>query len=219
MSHGQSKCNAKRACIPTLYVHIIPSKRHAYMSHEQRWSTYVTRTHVTMHSSYLNMSHRLSLDFPPTTYSCHSAFTHFTMLYIYGIQRLNICTSSPPQDACQLHNRASANFFPIKKKSFCSFSVFILSSPGSICLSCCCCCCCLLNVAATRECTSGTDLLTEIKLQIRRSISPSHSILTPGQPVLVLTLCHQEPGRVVTGVPIFMSLSFFFFFGIILLFY
>ena len=44
------------------------------------------------------------------------------------------------------------------------------------------------------------------KLQTKLSISPSHSILTPGQPVPALTLQHQAPGRVVTGVPILKSL-------------
>ena len=44
------------------------------------------------------------------------------------------------------------------------------------------------------------------KLQIKLSTSPNHSILTPGQPVPVLTLWHQVPCRVATGVPIFISL-------------
>ena len=44
------------------------------------------------------------------------------------------------------------------------------------------------------------------KLQIQLSTSPSHGILTLGQPVLVLTLQCQAPGRVATGVPIFKSL-------------
>ena len=44
------------------------------------------------------------------------------------------------------------------------------------------------------------------KLQIKLSTSPSHSILTPGRPVLALTLQRQAPGRVATGVPIFKSL-------------
>ena len=42
------------------------------------------------------------------------------------------------------------------------------------------------------------------KLQIKRSISPSHSILAPGQPVPALTLYLHAPGRVATGVPIFL---------------
>ena len=41
------------------------------------------------------------------------------------------------------------------------------------------------------------------KLQIKLSTLPSHSILTPGRPVPVLTLWRQAPGRVATGVPIF----------------
>ena len=44
------------------------------------------------------------------------------------------------------------------------------------------------------------------KLQIKLSISPVHSILTPGQPVSALILERQAPGRVATGVPIFKSL-------------
>ena len=52
--------------------------------------------------------------------------------------------------------------------------------------------CWLLNVPATCECISGTDLLSaatlRLKLQIKLSISPSHSILTSGQAVPALTL-------------------------------
>ena len=44
------------------------------------------------------------------------------------------------------------------------------------------------------------------KLQIKLSLSPSHSILTPHQPVPVLTLWCQAPGRVATGVPMYKSL-------------
>ena len=44
------------------------------------------------------------------------------------------------------------------------------------------------------------------KLQIKLSTSPSHSMLTPGQPVPALTLQHQAPGKVATRVPIFKSL-------------
>ena len=40
------------------------------------------------------------------------------------------------------------------------------------------------------------------KLQIKVSISASHSLLIPGQPVPVLTLYRQAPDRVATGVPI-----------------
>ena len=47
---------------------------------------------------------------------------------------------------------------------------------------------------------------TRYKLQAKFSISPSHSILTPGQRVPALTLCRQVSGRVGTGVPIFKSL-------------
>ena len=44
------------------------------------------------------------------------------------------------------------------------------------------------------------------KLQIKLSTSPSHSILTSGRPVPVLTLYRHAPGRVATGVPILKSL-------------
>ena len=43
---------------------------------------------------------------------------------------------------------------------------------------------------------------TEIKLYI----SPSHSILTPGQPIPALILERQAPGRVAKGVPVCESL-------------
>ena len=43
-------------------------------------------------------------------------------------------------------------------------------------------------------------------MQIKLSVSPSHCILTPDQPVPALTLCRQAPDRVATGVPIFKSL-------------
>ena len=42
-----------------------------------------------------------------------------------------------------------------------------------------------------------------LKLQIKVSISPSHSMLTLGQPVPLLTLLCQAPGRVAFGVSIF----------------
>ena len=43
------------------------------------------------------------------------------------------------------------------------------------------------------------------KFQIKLSVSPSHSILTPGQSFPALTLC-QVPGKVATGVPFLKSL-------------
>ena len=52
----------------------------------------------------------------------------------------------------------------------------------------------LLNVPGTYQCISGTDLLRQFscchteKLQIKLSLSLSHSILTTGQPVPALTL-------------------------------
>ena len=45
------------------------------------------------------------------------------------------------------------------------------------------------------------------KLQIQFAISPSHSIPTMSQPVLALTLQCEVPFRVVTEVPIVMSLG------------
>ena len=73
---------------------------------------------------------------------------------------------------------------------------------------------CLLVGCLTSQCISGTDLLLTIlravtlrqRLQIQLSTSPSHSILTPGQPVPALTLQRQAPGRLATGVPILKSL-------------
>ena len=44
------------------------------------------------------------------------------------------------------------------------------------------------------------------KLLIKLSILPSHSIMTLGWPVPALTLQHQAPSRVATGVPVFKSL-------------
>ena len=44
-------------------------------------------------------------------------------------------------------------------------------------------------------------------MQIQLSTSPSHSILTPGQPVPALTLQRQAPGGVATVVPSFKSLE------------
>ena len=54
-----------------------------------------------------------------------------------------------------------------------------------------------------RICSILCAATLRLKLQIQLSISPSHSILTPGQPVPALTLQRQAPGRVATGVPIF----------------
>ena len=49
--------------------------------------------------------------------------------------------------------------------------------------------CWLLNVPATCQCFSGTDLLRQFYvLQIQLSTSPSHSTLTLGRPVPALTL-------------------------------
>ena len=75
-------------------------------------------------------------------------------------------------------------------------------SQQDACLSTCHCCwrgscsrfvACLLNVLATCWCISWTDLLKQLcchtELEVAdESISPSDIILTPGQPVLALTL-------------------------------
>ena len=66
---------------------------------------------------------------------------------------------------------------------------------------------CLLNVPVTCQCISGTDLLglllraatPRYKLQIKLAVSSSNSISTPAQPVLVITIQCQAPGRVATG--------------------
>ena len=47
------------------------------------------------------------------------------------------------------------------------------------------------------------------KLLIKLSISPSPSVLTPGQLVPALTLFLQAPGSVATGVQLFKSLIWF----------
>ena len=54
--------------------------------------------------------------------------------------------------------------------------------------------------------TSVRAATLRYKLQIKFSISPSHSIQAPGQPVPALTLYRQAPDRVATGVLIFKSL-------------
>ena len=47
---------------------------------------------------------------------------------------------------------------------------------------------------------------TEIEVDGQTFISPSRSMLTPGQPVPAMTLKRQALGRVATGVPTFKSL-------------
>ena len=56
----------------------------------------------------------------------------------------------------------------------------------------------LLHTAALRQ-----------KLQIKPATSLSHSILTPGQPILLLALEHQAPDRVSARVRICKSLVWF----------
>ena len=73
--------------------------------------------------------------------------------------------------------------------------------------------CCLFVDCSTSQQHAGVsqkwiclDNWTCCHTKIKLSISPSHSILAPGQPVPALTLYHQASGRVATGVPIFRSL-------------
>ena len=63
------------------------------------------------------------------------------------------------------------------------------------------------SVSWGRICSdSCTCCHTETEVADQTFILPSHSILTSGQPVPALTLYHQAPGRVATGVPILKSL-------------
>ena len=71
----------------------------------------------------------------------------------------------------------------------------------------------LFNVPATHLCISGTHLPRHVrsatlrqKLQIKLSVSPSYSILTPDRPVLALTLSCQAPNREATIVAVLKSL-------------
>ena len=50
---------------------------------------------------------------------------------------------------------------------------------------------------------SWTCCHNEIEVQIKRVISPTHNVLTPGQPAPALTLYCKVPSKVSTGVPIF----------------
>ena len=54
--------------------------------------------------------------------------------------------------------------------------------------------------------TSLRAATLRLKLRIKLSTSPSHSILTLGQPVTALTLERQAPGRVAGSMPILKSL-------------
>ena len=63
------------------------------------------------------------------------------------------------------------------------------------------------------KCTSKTDLPDHCacctlgqKPQIKLTVSPSHSILTPGQPAPALILRCQIPGRIATSILIFKLL-------------
>ena len=71
--------------------------------------------------------------------------------------------------------------------------------------------CWWLNVPATCKCISETDLLNFTCYHTETEVADqtfhlTHSMLTPGQPVLALTLYHQAHGWVATEVPIFKSL-------------
>ena len=61
------------------------------------------------------------------------------------------------------------------------------------------------SVSQGRICSDKcTCCHTETRVAIKLSTSPSHSILTPGQPVPALTLQCRAPGRVATGMPFFL---------------
>ena len=67
----------------------------------------------------------------------------------------------------------------------------------------------LLNEPATCSYISRTDLckqlhvLLQVLQQIRLTVLPRHSLQTPGQTVLSLTLQNQAPSREATGAPPF----------------
>ena len=64
------------------------------------------------------------------------------------------------------------------------------------------------GVPKARICSDNCTCCTlREKSPVTLSISCSFSILTPGQPVPVLTLYRQASGRVATGVPMFKSLA------------
>ena len=71
-----------------------------------------------------------------------------------------------------------------------------------------------VNVKATWQVYPGNGsveraicaITLRLKSLIKFAISSSHSTLTPSQPVPVLILQQQVPGKVTTGVPIFKSL-------------
>ena len=75
--------------------------------------------------------------------------------------------------------------------------------------------CWLPNIPATRLCISGTNLLRQLYVlprwdrscRFKPSTSPSHRILTPGQPVPALILYYQPPGRVAIEIQIFKSVA------------
>ena len=50
------------------------------------------------------------------------------------------------------------------------------------------------------------------KLQIKQAVSPSHSILTPDQPVLALTLYRRTPVSIASVLVVFFVLFLFFVF-------
>ena len=81
-------------------------------------------------------------------------------------------------------------------------------------------CCCLLFVGCLLACLTSQQHASvsqgrirsilraatlRYKLQTTLSTSPRHSLLTQGRPVPALTLLRHAPGRVATGVPVFMT--------------
>ena len=65
------------------------------------------------------------------------------------------------------------------------------------------------SVSQGRICSDNFSAATlRQKLQTKLSVSPSHTILTPGRPVPALTLFRQAPGRVTTGVEFFKSMVY-----------
>ena len=58
-----------------------------------------------------------------------------------------------------------------------------------------------------RICSDCIAAVLRLKLQIKLSISPSHSVLTPGQPVPALTLSCQASSKIAPGImPVFKPL-------------
>ena len=108
----------------------------------------------------------------------------------HGSKGQQTCCPSPPPPLPPRHSVLS--LFRQHQASFVCWLVGCLASQQHV------------RVSQGRICS---DNFLRKKLQTKLSISPSHSILTPGQPLPALTLCRHTPGRVAaTGVPVFKSL-------------